>query len=67
MSEVAAQKAREAGGAPVTTAGAGDSAGSTAGSSTAEQAKDKVREGAEAVQEKAADVQGCKPARGFAR
>jgi ElaB/YqjD/DUF883 family membrane-anchored ribosome-binding protein len=55
MSEVAAQKSREAGGAPVT-AGAGDSAGSTASSSTAEQAKGKLQEGAEVVQEKGAEL-----------
>ena len=55
MSEVAAQKSREAGGAPVT-AGAGDSAGSTASSSTVGQAKGTLQEGAEVVQEKGAEL-----------
>lgn len=54
MSEVAAEKAREAG---LTTGGAGgDPAGSKDSASTTEQAKEKLQEGAEAVQEKGAEL-----------
>ena len=56
MSEVAAQKAREAGDAPVASAGAKGSAGSTDSQSTAGQAKEKLQEGAEVVQEKGAEL-----------
>jgi len=56
MSEVAAQKAREAGAAPAASVGAGDPAGSMDSQSTAEQAKEKLQEGAEAVQEKGVEL-----------
>ena len=56
MSEVAAQKAREAGGAPAATAGAGEGSAGASSQSTAEQAKEKLHEGAEAAQEKGVEL-----------
>lgn len=56
MSEVAAEKNREAGGVPAATAGAGGGSAGSRTQSTAEEAKEKLYEGTEAVQVKGAEL-----------